>query len=126
MRHLDVGPTLLELCGLAPLADAAGVSLLPCLAGEAPFPPLAFAEERAHGYGLAAVRSAGWKRIQAPGRIETFDLSRDPGELRPADGPAELEEALDEFPRLYPARALHEVELDDATEEQLRALGYVR
>jgi arylsulfatase A-like enzyme len=126
VRHLDVGPTLLELCGLAPLPGAAGVSLLPCLAGEVPFPELAFAEERAHGYGLVSVRSARWKRIQAPDHAETYDLGADPGELRPADGPRELEQALAEFPTRYPARALSEVELDDATEEQLRALGYVQ
>lgn len=127
VRHVDVAPTVLALAGLEPLAGAAGVSLLPALAGDEPFPPLAFAEERAHGHALLAVRSAEWKWIRGAGLEQRFALRQDPHERFPDPGPAPaaLAEALDEFARRYPARALREEELDAATAEHLRALGYV-
>lgn len=125
VRHVDVAPTLLELCGLPALAGAAGSSLVGVLAGAAPPPTLAFAEERAHGLELLAVRSQAWKAIRSPAGIESFELASDPGELVPTDGPAELAAALADFARLFPARQLDEVELDEATQAHLKALGYV-
>ena len=127
VRQVDIAPTLLALTGLEPLSGTAGVSLLPALAGAEPFPPFAFAEERAHGLALLALRTAQWKWIRGPGLDQRFALEHDPLERVPDPGPAPraLLEALEEFPRRYPARALREEELDAATAEHLRALGYV-
>ncbi len=44
VRLIDVGPTLLELAGSAPLSGAAGLSLLPLLRGEEEPPRLLYAE----------------------------------------------------------------------------------
>jgi len=127
VRHVDVAPTLLALAGLTPPAGIAGVSLLPALSGAEPFPLFAFAEERAGSNEQLALRSAEWKWIRGPGLDQRFALTRDPLERLPDSGPAprELLEALQDFSRRYPARELAEVELDAATAEHLRALGYV-
>jgi arylsulfatase A-like enzyme len=127
VRTIDVAPTLLDLAGLPLPSGLAGESLLPALRGAAPFPASAFAEERAHGLELLAVRREGWKWIRGPHHAELYHLSADPLErdARPGEPPAELDAELATFPERYPVRASGTVELDEATLEHLRALGYV-
>jgi len=126
VRSVDVLPTAMELLGLPVPEHLAGRSLLPALAGAEPFPTEAFSEERAHDYELLALRAQGWKRIVAPGREEAFRLGDDAGETRslPAEVPAALREAMAAFVERYPAHARAEIELDESTRSDLRALGY--
>lgn len=128
VRSIDVLPTVLELAGLPLPPGLAGESLLPALRGERPFPNSAFAEERAPGFDLLALRQNGWKAIQGPSRTEVYHLSEDPLERSPIpDGPsAELRAVLSAFPDRYPARERALIELDPVTLEHLRSLGYVR
>lgn len=127
VRSIDVLPTLLDLVGLPLPEGLAGVSLLPALRGESPFPGSAVAEERAHGYGLLTLRTADWKWIIGPGHEELYRLDRDPGERMPLPGPAPeaLQAEAEEIPRRFPSRTTPAVELDVLTLEQLRALGYL-
>jgi arylsulfatase A-like enzyme len=127
VRSIDVLPTLLDLVGLAVPAGLAGESLLPALRGERPFPASAFAEERAHGAELLALRRDGWKWTKGGRYAALHHLSEDPGEQEPVAGapPAALAQEFATFPTRYPARVRAEVELDADTFEHLRSLGYV-
>lgn len=128
VRSIDVLPTVLELVGVPPPEGLAGESLLPALRGERPFPSSAFAEERAPGFDLLALRRDGWKAIQTPNRVELYHLTEDPLERLPVPGgpQEELRAALAGFATRYPARERAEIELDSVTLEHLRSLGYVR
>jgi len=127
VRSVDVLPTVLALLGLPVPSGLAGESLLPALSGERPYPATAFAEELAHGYGLFALRQAGWKWIRAPGHEELYRLDEDPAEKAPLSRPVpeELRAEARTFAERFPPRRTVEVELDDATLQQLHALGYV-
>jgi hypothetical protein len=74
------------------------------------------------------LRRDGWKWIRGPGPAELYRLAEDPLETTPVAGapPRALVDELEAFPARYPARASAEVELDPATLEHLRALGYVQ
>jgi choline-sulfatase len=129
---VDIAPTVLDLLGLAPLADIDGVSL----AGHVhdprtPLPP-SYLETRLpwifFGWSpLRGIRERDWKLIEAP-RPELYDLASDPAEQR------NLFERRPEQARRLRA-LLGEVEQRPATgssgladEEalaRLRALGYV-
>jgi len=82
----DIAPTVLELLGLAPLADIDGVSLAGHLRDpRSPLPP-SYLETRLpwifFGWSpLRAIRERDWKLIEAP-RPELYDLASDPGEQR--------------------------------------------
>jgi arylsulfatase/arylsulfatase A len=91
--HVDLVPTLLDACGLAPARGVDGRSLLPLLAGEEADPPERTVILQAHSRGdLArnwAVRSGRWKLVHAPGyQVDAgrpgpprlFEVERDPGE----------------------------------------------
>ena len=127
VRSVDVLPTVLDLVGVALPERGSGESLLPALRGERSFPGSAFSEEHAPGYDLIALRRDGWKVIQSPHQTALFHLAEDPLELAPVSGelPAELRAELTDFPVLHPAHARAGIELDPATHEQLRSLGYV-
>ena len=127
VRTLDVLPTVLELAGIPVPAGLAGVSLLPALRGEAPYPAEAFAEEREHGLALTALRLGDEKLLAGPGGELRYDVARDPGETHALPGPAPeaLRRAFDGFARRFPARALETGDLDAATLQHLRELGYV-
>jgi arylsulfatase A-like enzyme len=140
---VDLAPTLLEALGLPRPASFQGRSLLPLLRGETlPEAPL-YAETglRAGHRQLVAVRDGPLKLIlEVPGGRETappllseegYDLAADPGEQvnrarEPRFEPlrrkllAYLARARAEAPPMRP------VELDPASLEKLRALGYIR
>jgi choline-sulfatase len=129
---VDVVPTLLDLLGLAPDPLLPGVSRVPAMASEVPPPRLAFSGT-AHGPGVrAAVWSETHHLVVQDGERRLFDAVTDPREtmdIAPAigDGSPGLSRELDGWlAGLQPAAAWEPVELDALTEEQLRALGYLR
>ena len=138
VSSLDVAPTILALAGLAAPATMQGQAL--GLGAEAPAPrDHAFAEQDLEGNILQAYRSAGWKLIQAnPGNPrglpprQLFEMARDPREHHDlaashGDQVATLATHLAAVRSHAEAVAVRgsETAIDSATEERLRALGYV-
>jgi len=138
VSSLDIAPTILALTGLAAPAAMQGQPLR--LDAEAPAPrDHAFAEQDFEGNILQAYRSGGWKLIQAnPGNPrglpsrQLFETARDPHEqhdLAAAQGGqvAALAAHLTAVQSKAQAEAVRgsETVIDSATEERLRALGYV-
>lgn len=86
----DLGPTILELAGLAPPEDFEARSLLPALEGEPWTPREHVFCEQAGDVSLTGaeyflgVRSRAWKLLYLKGSEEgqLFDLVNDPGEIR--------------------------------------------
>jgi arylsulfatase A-like enzyme/Flp pilus assembly protein TadD len=135
VRLVDLTPTALDLLGMEPLADSEGVSLRPLLAdptqdlslvayGESIEPVTNFDSSV-----LRFVREGRWKYIHklAP---ELYDIQADPGELRNlAESRPDIVEKLRGHLRdmiaAGPARLRAAVEPDEATLDQLQALGYV-
>lgn len=129
-RSVDLMPTLLDLCGLPVPEGLAGTSLLPALTGAAPFPAPAFSEEHNARADLRAVRTPGWKLIETRRgeelTRETYRLDRDPLEAHPLErAPDALLRELATFEERWPPRPPEESELDPATRQHLRDLGYV-
>jgi arylsulfatase A-like enzyme len=131
---LDLVPTALNAAGVQSQKNLAGRILSP---EPQPDSRVLFAEEDHQGCVLTAVRAGPWKLITAnPGNprdlpeVQLFDLSTDPAEKNDlssseADLRDELLRVLEAGPAAAPAPAAKEkVELDSATEEQLRSLGY--
>jgi len=144
---VDVVPTLLDLLGLDHPRDYDGESLAPIMEGEALVERPLFAElQTAWGdcrrLGLEdtckvnrfAVQSGHLKMVRSeipPGRV-VYDVERDPAELADVSSkltPEELsrlEALLDDYRSSVRARDTTSVEkdVDEATRERLRALGY--
>jgi arylsulfatase A-like enzyme len=80
--NLDSAPTLLNLAGLPPLAGAEGHSLVPLIHGDVPATNQYIYAEEDLGAPARSVRSANFRLIKYlwDGRIELFDLKRDPHE----------------------------------------------
>jgi arylsulfatase A-like enzyme len=132
---LDVLPTLLELLEVPAPAELRGRSLVPLLDGEALPPQPLFAEGFAFDAKLQSVVDGEWKLIRelGSGRLELYDLFTDAGERNDlaARRPRERERLralLDATlgttvpatdPLAMPPR------IEPATQERLRALGYV-
>jgi len=101
---------------------------------------VAFAEEDHEGNIITAARNARLKLIRANAgnprglpELELFDLQRDPGEQEnvAGDRPVEVEDLDREVVAITTGAAQEavandgEVEMDDATRDRLRALGYI-
>ncbi|MEE3332149.1 MAG: sulfatase [Myxococcota bacterium] len=129
----DVAPTLLGLAGLAPLAEASGRNLEDAVenGGEATRPQLLH-------FGLQrALRGPDWKVTFRTDTKEAvyYDLSVDPLEQAPMPAsdaaPKRLTRLRNRLNRAQSiAESLHweaasEVELDQATSERLKELGYI-
>jgi arylsulfatase A-like enzyme/Flp pilus assembly protein TadD len=133
VRLLDVTPTVLDLLGLPPIADADGVTLAPVLAGRDAAAEPAYVETwqpwTSYGWSpLRAVRHRGYKLIDAP-RPELYALEIDPTESRSriaedAARARELETLLRAF-QARPAAAAADTTADPEALARLRALGYV-
>jgi len=129
--HVDVMPTLLELAGLEPPADADGVALGPYLREGRALPDRFVYCDR--GRELSAYRGAGFLRVQGlgkdgrePTRGEPARWTRhrwlsggSPGEGEDASPDPEVERYLETAPPTSP------IALDAETKEGLRRLGYV-
>jgi len=122
---LDVMPMLLDLAGIPAPAGLAGTS--PFSTEDGAPPRVAWSEERASGADLYSLRSDGWKMVRDGAGPELgFDLAADPLEDFPRDdAPAPLPELLRSFVELFPARAVDDTELDQATRAHLEAIGYL-
>jgi len=131
---IDVAPTLFELAGL-PVPEAwSGTSLVPAMraaaAGEpVPGRPATFSNTRL----FSAVRTRDGQKLIAPwdpagpDRVEVFDLTRDPGEHDPQQGPpdARLVELLGTL-RASALRAERGEDVIDAeVAERMAQLGYL-
>lgn len=135
VRIVDVMPTVLDLLGVSGPAAVQGTSLRPALDGQRQS-LLGFSESwypRFH-YGwsdLKAVRDGRYKFILAPTR-ELYDVSTDPGETRnlAAADPARAD-TMERALRALVAQTSRDAApkapqaVDAATEQRLRALGYV-
>ena len=127
-RQVDVMPTLLELVGLQPAA-ASGVSRAAEIRAGRAIPDSESYAESLYGrihYGwsaLRALRSEGWKYIDAP-RPELYRVSEDPAETR--NRIDERGQAAAAMRRRLPADAgdVAQASHDPAASEQLAALGY--
>lgn len=99
---LDMYPTLIELCGLAPRTDLEGISLGPQLRDSA-----AKRERPAitsHNQGNHGIRSEHWRYIRyADGTQELYDLRTDPHEWTNLAARTEYASVLAEHRRWLPA-----------------------
>lgn len=133
-RQIDVAPTIAARLGVGAPPEWEGRDLL----GSKPAPEVALAEEDHEGNVLAAIRVGDHKLVRANldnprglPPIELYDLARDPEERSPmATGglAAELDRRLtDELTRArHGAAPIERRAMDDASEAELRSLGYVQ
>ncbi|MFN8604023.1 MAG: sulfatase [Candidatus Binatia bacterium] len=143
---VDLLPTLLDLTHLPAPPGVQGQSLVPLLhGGDFPAMRVLYAEAphwgRNTGHRVAA-RAAGFKWIGSDDPvygIKVYDLTTDPGEKKPLDDPelATLGRILEKSYRAIPSTAEEgsaeetkpgaprKPEIDDATVDKLKALGYM-
>ena len=142
-QNLDIWPTLLDLVGAPPMHEADGVSLVPLLLGESPDPSTELdIAQLDHGWGLVgaeprnsvAIRKGRLRYMRHEGRPEgdeLYDLSSDPAEQvnlieDPPEDVSDLRERVSselEVQSIW-QEGPEEVELDELSLRQLRALGY--
>lgn len=131
-RLVDVAPTVLDLLGAAPFANADGRSVLPFLGGQA------FDDPGSYFEALNANLTRNWapltglmrhrhKFIDLP-LPELYDLAADPAEQRnlyasQRDRAADLERRLDEITKAASRSAPAAIDAD--AQARLRSLGYV-
>lgn len=144
---VDASKTILELVGLPVPGRFEGLSLKSMIDGTpgAPTPPYVFAETGIYAPSQLSVREGPWKlvwvrsvrdrRFQQGSEFELYDLDQDPLELdnvarRHPEKVKELQRVLEEWMASGPAPPELEStdldELDEASQEMLRALGYVK
>lgn len=135
-RLLDISPTILAAAGGRRPAEWQGSNL----ADGIPASRVAFAEEDHEGNIVTAVRKGAIKLIRAqPGNprglpeVELFDVEGDPGEQRnlAEERPVEISDLDEEIVAISTGASEEavegggDVEMDDATRNRLRALGYI-
>jgi arylsulfatase A-like enzyme len=140
VRHVDIGPTLLDYAGVEVPDGWVGRSLRPAIEGAALQEEVAVSEVASTATTpgkldpdalQVAVRTSTHKLVSMPdGTVLGFDLVADPGETDPLTNPRG-----DEWRRLRDALTarLDEIEVgesstverDEATDQRLRDLGYL-
>jgi choline-sulfatase len=117
---LDLYPTLIDLCGLTPVRDLEGLSLVPQLRN-----PRAKRERPAitsHNQGNHAIRSERWRYIRyADGTEELYDMQNDPNEWTNLAGNRRHASVLAEHRKWLP-----KVDLPPAPGSANRVLTYDR
>ena len=135
-RLVDVMPTVLAAAGVDAPASCQGRDLL----GSSKAPSAVYAEEDHEGNVLHAIRTERWKLILANAgnprglpEIALFDLQSDPGERHnlASEMPekvAVLRADLQALERAAAGQAVHGKtgDIDAASRERLRALGYIQ
>ncbi|MFQ5477335.1 MAG: sulfatase [Candidatus Binatia bacterium] len=135
-RLLDVAPTLAAAAGITAPVSWQGRDLF----GSVTAPELVYLQEDHEGNVLEAVRGARWKLVTANDGnprglqpLELYDLRRDPGERENlASTEADrVERLLGDLAALRRASGASAVsgergEIDEASKERLRALGYIQ
>jgi len=141
VRIVDIMPTLLDLCGLEPFAQAAGSSLLPMMLGAEEPDRTAFCESTLRGKDCYVWSTGRYTYIlnMGSGRgalPELFDRQADRAQTRnlasaQPEIASELNRALEEFrgglreqARKLPARQPRDMSPREI--ESLRSLGYIR
>lgn len=130
---VDLAPTILQAAG-ATVPPGPGTSLVPVLQQRTPLPPrLLFAERTLYGAEQKAMIQWPLKAIwRADGEDALYHLEADPGETADISAAKQevvslLVDRLREAVRAAGRRAdVQQVELDPATLERLKALGYLR
>jgi len=129
VRGLDVAPTVLDVLGLEPPAAFSGVSLVDRIAPEGTSSELVAISrmDRPPRRNIASVRTPAWKLY----RNQLFNLEVDPEEqwdaaVNHAETIRKLEARLAEA--IASRESVEEVQVvpDDATLDELRALGYLQ
>jgi arylsulfatase A-like enzyme len=128
VHHVDVLPTLLDLIGLPPLSGAAGVSLVPLLAGDGALPERTLFADT--GNDVSAYRGTAFLRqnLELRDGEEVWSFSGHSwlpdGSWSDAPVSEDLKRALGDYDRdRAPPRAAPPMKAD--TQERLRALGYL-
>lgn len=135
---IDIHPTILELGGVEPDPDLAGISLVSLFEGSPPATPRTLFSESPHKGQLrrASVVDGNYKLIDEIDSTLVYDLASDPEEKTPATIDPKIERKLlqelrqhrrrnrDRLKRLE-AGDSQAIEPDAETVERLRALGYV-
>ncbi|MEM1448374.1 MAG: sulfatase [Planctomycetota bacterium] len=131
VRHIDIAPTLLELCDLPLDPQFVGRSLVPLVRGEAERPRPTLAHGNMWAQPQTSWTSDGWKLIVREGHPpELYQVAMDPSERRSlADAePARLQAMRAELEAFESGmRALQSgdaAELDAGTRDLLNGLGY--
>ena len=147
VRNVDIWPTILDLVGLPPLPQSDGVSLVPLMVAAAEgeptaelAPPDAYAQlDQTWGHvkrepaPLVSVTQGDHRlmyRPRAPEQLELYDVAADFSERKNiATEKPDLAEELIAKAEAYlalepPPESTTEVDLDEQTLGQLRALGY--
>jgi len=135
----DVAPTILDLCGIAPLPEMQGRSLRPLITGEKDpgerSQVLMMDED-----GRLGLRTATWKLLSTQAGTELYDLANDPAERNdliangavPTQAQRLRRQLDDELKRAVGLRAslgvrdAQGLSLSESQKEQLRALSYVQ
>jgi arylsulfatase A-like enzyme len=136
---VDIPPTILDLVGVPPTAPMQGVSLAPLLTGNGSTPSperVVYAEIlRPNGADDVVARRGDVKWSVGADRVTRVDLGSDPAEehaaIEPRDGEGgRLADAYRSANAAFRARLGEtkpgEVEVDEAVQNKLRALGYVK
>jgi arylsulfatase A-like enzyme/tetratricopeptide (TPR) repeat protein len=135
VRSIDVMPTVADYLGLSPGSQAQGISLLPSVLEDKPWPPnFAYMEtlypKTALGWAeLRAVRTDEWKYVAAP-KPELYHLPEDPAEVRSvkesrSDQATRLDQHVWEVAGARESLGkLTRSPVNDETMRQLQSLGY--
>jgi len=103
VQLVDIYPTLLELCGLAPYQLADGHSLVPLLQNPEsswPYPALSF-----YGTGNIAVRDYRYRLIEyADNSKELYDIKRDPNEWINLAGKRKYQRVIKKMETQFPVQ----------------------
>ena len=139
VRHIDIMPTILDFCGLAPPEGIAGESLVPILRGdEPPLPSRPVFSEVFHVGFSAHSLIEGTRKVTSceqmgASEVLAFDLATDPHEtdsLDPMEAPwrTDLLSRLENHKDLVSRQAATSTDMviDEAMREQLKALGYIQ
>lgn len=115
---LDIYPTLIDLCGLAPRDDLEGISLRPQLTNAAT--PRERPAITSHNQGNHGIRSESWRYIRyADGTEELYDMKADPHEWRNLAGRPEHGKVIEAHRKWLP-----KIDVPPAPKSAQRVLTY--